>query len=68
MPTYEYVCENCGEQLEVFQSFHDRPLTKHSACGGRLSKVIHPTGVIFKGLAQGSRRDEGFEELGERQK
>ena len=27
MPTYEYVCKNCGERLEAVQSFHDEALT-----------------------------------------
>ncbi|MDQ1519386.1 MAG: hypothetical protein QOI55_459, partial [Actinomycetota bacterium] len=33
MPTYEYRCAKCGEELEVFQSFSDTPLTRHEACG-----------------------------------
>jgi len=49
MPTYEYVCNRCGKRLEVFQSFSDKPLTTHEDCGGRLEKVIHSRGVIFKG-------------------
>ena len=27
MPTYEYVCEKCGHEFEVFQSMNDQPLT-----------------------------------------
>src|SRR5690242_11248432 len=49
MPTYEYRCAKCGEQLEVFQSFSDAPLTKHASCGGKLSKVMSAAGVILKG-------------------
>jgi putative FmdB family regulatory protein len=49
MPTYEYRCAKCGEQLEVFQSFSDAPLTRHEACGGKLSKVLSAAGVILKG-------------------
>jgi len=26
MPTYEYVCEKCGEHLDIFQSMKDAPL------------------------------------------
>ena len=26
MPTYEYVCKSCGDTIEVFQSFSDKPL------------------------------------------
>ena len=49
MPTYEYVCKNCGETLEVFQSFSDKPLKKHKVCGGQLQKVFHARGIVFKG-------------------
>jgi putative FmdB family regulatory protein len=49
MPTYEYRCAKCGEELEVFQSFSDTPLTRHEACGGKLDKVLHAAGVILKG-------------------
>lgn len=49
MPTYEYVCKNCGEHLELFQSFKDKPLKKHDACGGELQKRFHASGIVFKG-------------------
>ncbi|HEX6219546.1 MAG TPA: FmdB family zinc ribbon protein [Acidimicrobiia bacterium] len=49
MPTYEYVCKNCGENFEVFQSFSDKPLKKHKVCGGDLQKVFHARGIVFKG-------------------
>ncbi|MEX0795405.1 MAG: FmdB family zinc ribbon protein [Acidimicrobiia bacterium] len=49
MPTYEYVCKSCGENIEVFQSFNSRPLKKHAECGGELQKVFHARGVVFKG-------------------
>src|SRR3954452_17588349 len=34
MPTYEYRCKDCGEHLEVVQSFTDDALTECPACGG----------------------------------
>ena len=49
MPTYEYRCAKCGEHLEVFQSFSEDPLTKHKGCGGKLSKVLSPAGIVLKG-------------------
>jgi putative FmdB family regulatory protein len=49
MPTYVYECAKCGEELEAWQSFSDKPLTKHSGCGGKLSKVLQPVGIVFKG-------------------
>jgi putative FmdB family regulatory protein len=49
MPTYEYRCTACGDQLEVVQSFSDDPLTKCPACKGKLRKLFSPVGVVFKG-------------------
>jgi putative FmdB family regulatory protein len=49
MPTYEYLCQECGERLEVFQKFTDKPLRQHPECGGALNKVFHASGVVFKG-------------------
>jgi putative FmdB family regulatory protein len=49
MPTYEYACKNCGEHLEVVQSFKDDPLTSCPKCGGTLKKVFGSIGIAFKG-------------------
>ena len=49
MPTYEYACRDCGEHLEVVQSFKDDPLTECGRCGGSLRKVFSAAGIIFKG-------------------
>jgi putative FmdB family regulatory protein len=49
VPVYEYACTECGEQLEVRQSFTDEALTVCPACEGRLRKVLSPVGVVFKG-------------------
>lgn len=49
MPTYEYRCAECGEHIEVVQSFSDDPLTTCDLCQGELKKVFHPVGVVFKG-------------------
>jgi putative FmdB family regulatory protein len=49
MPTYEYACVDCGTHVEVFQRFADESLTTCGLCGGRLRKVFHPAGILFKG-------------------
>jgi putative FmdB family regulatory protein len=49
MPTYEYRCQDCGEHVEVVQTFTDEPLTTCGVCGGNLRKVFSPVGVVFKG-------------------
>jgi len=49
VPTYQYVCTECGGQLEAVQKFTDDALTVHEDCGGRLRKVYSPVGIVFKG-------------------
>ncbi len=49
MPTYQYACTACGEQLEAVQSFTDPALTECPQCGGALRKVFSAVGVVFKG-------------------
>ncbi|WP_131737149.1 FmdB family zinc ribbon protein [Actinomadura roseirufa] len=49
MPTYQYVCTECGEPLEVVQKFSDDALTDCPACQGKLRKVFSAAGIIFKG-------------------
>ncbi|BCY15058.1 FmdB family zinc ribbon protein [Actinoplanes sp. L3-i22] len=49
MPTYQYACTECGEQLEAVQSFSDPALTECPNCEGKLRKVFNSVGIVFKG-------------------
>jgi putative FmdB family regulatory protein len=49
VPTYQYTCTECGEQVEALQKFSDEPLSVCTNCGGRLRKVFSPVGIVFKG-------------------
>ena len=51
MPTYDYKCDNCGYQYEVFQSMKDKHLKKCPECGeNKLRRLIGGgSGLIFKG-------------------
>lgn len=58
MPTYEYVCEKCGHEFEVFQAISARPLRTcpEERCArkkwgrGRVKKKISAgAGLLFKG-------------------
>lgn len=49
MPTYDYACDDCGHRFEIRQSFTDDPLTLCPECSGHIRRVIHPSGIIFKG-------------------
>lgn len=51
MPTYEYRCQNCGHEWEVFQSMKDDPVTECPSCGEPEAKrqISAGTGFILKG-------------------
>lgn len=49
MPTYQYRCTECGNDLEVVQKFTDDALTTCPECQGDLRKVFSAVGVVFKG-------------------
>ena len=49
MPTYQYVCTECGHGFDAVQSFSDDALTVCPECDGRLRKVFSAAGVVFKG-------------------
>lgn len=51
MPTYDYVCSECGYQFEKFQSITAGVLKKCPECGKmKLQRLIGTgSGIIFKG-------------------
>jgi putative FmdB family regulatory protein len=49
MPLYEYACQECGHRFEVRQGIREDPLTTCPNCGGKIRRVIHPVGIVFKG-------------------
>ena len=51
MPTYNYKCENCGQELERFQYITAKPIRKCPNCSKlRLKRLIGSgSGIIFKG-------------------
>ena len=58
MPTYEYICEKCGNQFDIFQSISASPLTvcPQEKCSqkkwgkGKVKRAISGgAGLIFKG-------------------
>jgi len=51
MPTYDYVCDACQHEFELFQSITDAPLKKCPECGKhKLRRLIGPgAAVLFKG-------------------
>jgi putative FmdB family regulatory protein len=49
VPTYEYVCTDCGSDLEAVQTFSEPSLSECPTCGGTLRKRFGAVGVVFKG-------------------
>lgn len=50
MPHYDYECENCGYNFEIFQQINDKPLTECPKCKGSVRRLIGTgSGLIFKG-------------------
>ncbi|MBI2830937.1 MAG: zinc ribbon domain-containing protein [Chloroflexi bacterium] len=49
MPIYEYECDSCAIRFEKRQSFHDEPVVNCPNCSGKVSRVICPAPIIFKG-------------------
>ncbi len=48
MPTYDYRCTDCDE---VFETAHgvDETVDACPGCGGKVRRLFHPVGIIFKG-------------------
>src|SRR5437867_1986374 len=49
MPTYDYVCESCGRQVEVVHGIHAPRPTTCEVCGGSLRKLVSAPNIVFKG-------------------
>ena len=49
MPTYDSQCRSCGVISEVVHSMLEDGPTTCERCGGELRRLVHPTGIIFKG-------------------
>ena len=51
MPTYEYKCENCDHEFELFQPITAKPVRKCPKCGkNKVKRLIGMgAGIIFKG-------------------
>jgi putative FmdB family regulatory protein len=49
VPTYGYRCTSCGHQFEVFQRMSDEPVQTCPKCQGKVTKMLYPSGVVFKG-------------------
>ena len=72
MPTYEYVCDECGHEFELFQSMSASVKRKCPECGKlKLKRLIGiGSGVIFKGSGfyQTDYRSDSYKKAAEADK
>lgn len=49
MPTYDYLCTECGNEFEVRQRMTDLPVKTCEKCGGEVTKLISSGSFVLKG-------------------
>ncbi len=49
MPTYEYLCEDCGYHFDIVQRITEDPLKECPKCKGSVKRLINCTTFLLKG-------------------
>ena len=49
MPIYEYKCQKCGNQFEVFQGISDPEVKSCKFCKGKVHKLVSLSSFSLKG-------------------
>jgi len=72
MPTYDYECDACGHEFELFQSIRDSAKRKCPECSKLKLRRLFGTGaaVVFKGSGfyQTDYRSESYKKAAEKDK
>src|SRR5437667_1921481 len=72
MPTYDYVCDECGHEFEAYESITAQPRTECPECTRpRLRRKIGPgAAILFKGSGfyQTDYRSESYKKAAEAEK
>jgi putative FmdB family regulatory protein len=72
MPTYDYECDACGHEFELFQGINDPVQRKCPECGKLKLRRLFGTGaaVVFKGSGfyQTDYRSESYKKAAEKDK
>ena len=59
MPTYDYVCSDCGHEMEVMHSIHGHGPATCPKCGGHMKKAFSPPTVHYKGTGWARKERSG---------
>ncbi len=59
MPFYDYICSNCGHEMEVRHSVHGHGPTECPKCHGQMRKSISAPAVHFKGTGWARKEPSG---------
>lgn len=72
MPTYDYACDACGHEFELFQGINDSVKKKCPECGKLKLKRLFGTGaaIVFKGSGfyQTDYRSDSYKKAAEKDK
>ena len=72
MPTYDYECDACGYEMELFQGINDPVKKKCPKCGKLKLKRLFGSGaaIVFKGSGfyQTDYRSDGYKKAAEADK
>jgi putative FmdB family regulatory protein len=72
MPTYDYECDACGHEFELFQGINDPVQRKCPECGKPKLRRLFGTGaaVVFKGSGfyQTDYRSDSYKKAAEKEK
>ena len=72
MPTYDYECDACGAEMEIFQGINEPKKKKCPECGKNKLNRLFGTGaaIVFKGSGfyQTDYRSEGYKKAAEADK
>lgn len=72
MPTYDYECDACGHEMEVFQGINDPIKRKCPECGKLKLRRLMGSGaaIVFKGSGfyQTDYRSEGYKKAAQADK
>lgn len=72
MPTYDYECDACGHEFELFQGITEAVMRKCPECGKPKLRRLFGTGaaVVFKGSGfyQTDYRSESYKKAAEKDK